>query len=117
MYSGAGGTLSYFDNVNSSTPTAPTSLPFYSTSDPSYVAANKNNVYINTPLTSDANGNIFFGYQVNGAAPLPGLGTGGIGDLYLNGNGTYTPSYVQATVAAGNDARASARSCKTPHPP
>ncbi len=104
VFSGAGGTLSYFDNVNSSTPTAPTSLPFYSTSDPSYVAANKNNVYINTPLTSDANGNIFFGYQVNGAAPLPGLGTGGIGALYLNGNGTYTPSYVQASVAAGNDA-------------
>ena len=44
-------------------------------------------VQINTPLTGDSGGNIFFGYRVSGSNPL-GL-TGGIGRVDANGNGTW----------------------------
>ena len=98
FYAGQGGALNYIDNVNSSAPTTPTTLSFYTSTIP----ANNNNVYIDTPLTSDSKGDIFFGYVVNGPAPNSALGTGGIGALYLNGNGTYTPNFVQAANAVVN---------------
>jgi hypothetical protein len=50
-------------------------------------------VFINTPLTSDAAGNVYFGFVVTGANPA-GLGGGGIVRIAADG----TPTFV--TVAA-----------------
>jgi len=50
-------------------------------------------VFINTPLTSDAAGNVYFGFVVTGANPA-GLGGGGVVRIAANG----TPTVV--TVAA-----------------
>lgn len=68
---GAGGTVYYRDSVDSAVNIAPTQLAFYGNS--SY-NANKssfnNDIQICTPLTSDANGNVYFGYRASGANPL-----------------------------------------------
>jgi hypothetical protein len=76
-------------------PAATTStLTFYG--DAAYAAnpaAFDGTVFINTPLTSDASGNVYFGFVVTGANPA-GLGGGGIVRIAANG----TPTFV--TVAA-----------------
>lgn len=54
------------------------------------------NVFINTPLTADANGNIFFGFHVTGANPA-GL-VSGIARISPNGTGIW----VGAAIAAGD---------------
>jgi hypothetical protein len=53
-------------------------------------------VFINTPLTADAQGNVFFGFQVTGANPA-GL-VSGIARVAPDGTGTW----VSAAVAAGD---------------
>ncbi|MBL8520452.1 MAG: hypothetical protein JNK75_07240 [Betaproteobacteria bacterium] len=60
-------------------------------------AAYDANVFINTPLTADAAGNIYFGFQVNGANPA-GL-TSGIARVTPAGTGTWV-----AAAAAAQDA-------------
>ncbi len=55
-------------------------------------------VFINTPLTCDAQGNVFFGFQVTGANPA-GL-VSGIARVDANGNGIW----VSAATAAGDAA-------------
>lgn len=55
-------------------------------------------VFINTPLTADANGNVFFGFQVTGANPA-GL-VGGIARVAPDGTGTW----VGAAAATGDPA-------------
>ncbi len=61
-------------------------------------AAFNASVFINTPLTADAAGNVFFGFQVTGANPA-GL-VGGIARVAPDGTGTW----VSAATAAGNAA-------------
>jgi hypothetical protein len=57
-------------------------------------AAFDGTVFINTPLTSDANGNVYFGFVVTGANPA-GLGGGGIVRIAANG----TPTFVSVAAA------------------
>jgi hypothetical protein len=45
-------------------------------------------VQISTPLTSDANGTIYFGFEVNGSADKA-LGTGGVARIDANGRGSF----------------------------
>ena len=59
-------------------------------------AAYDANVFINTPLTVDAQGNVFFGFQVTGANPA-GLESG-IARVDADGTGTW----VSAATAAGD---------------
>ncbi|MFT3880397.1 MAG: PEP-CTERM sorting domain-containing protein [Gemmatales bacterium] len=109
-FSGEGGTIFYRDDLNSTTTVAnPNRLAFYDVanyaSSPAAAAAARANVFINTPITSDAFGNIFFGFQVTGTSAVtignvtlqPG---GGIGRISNTGVG----SYVQASTAAGDAA-------------
>src|SRR6185437_15784788 len=56
-------------------------------------------VYINTPITVDAAGNVFFGFIVTGANPPAGL-AGGIARISAAGVG----SWAAATTLAGDAA-------------
>ena len=63
-------------------------------------AAYNSTIFINTPITADSNGNVFFGFRVQGTAPAPLSTTqSGFARIDPNGNGTY----VLAGTAA-NDA-------------
>jgi hypothetical protein len=99
-YAGAGGTLYYIDNPDSVTPHAPIQVAFYGLS--TYQAnpsAFNSSIFIDTPLTSDSQGDIFFGFRVQTRAPAP-LNTtqSGYARIDPNGNGTY----VLAGTAAGD---------------
>lgn len=99
-FAGAGGTVYYRDTPD--TAAAPvTQTAFYGMS--SYTAnpaAYNSNVFINTPITSDTSGNIYFGYQVTGAAPN-GLQSG-IARISAAGVGTFIPVATAAGDASMN---------------
>lgn len=92
-YQGIGGTV-----YRVADPNAPAVAPVQLSFLPDY-AANKaaydGSVFISTPITSDATGNIYFGYEVSGTAP-GGL-TSGIARIAPNG----TASYVAASSITG----------------
>jgi len=66
-YQGVGGTIYRVDNPNTNNPaaTAINFLPDYAANKAAYDAS----VFISTPLTSDAAGNVYFGYQATASAP------------------------------------------------
>jgi hypothetical protein len=102
-YAGAGGTIWHIDNPDSNTPGAPVREVFY-TSLANYNAnANAYNlaIFVNTPLTADSHGNIFFGFRVQGVAPAP-LNTTQSGFARIDPNGTGT--FVLAAAAANDGA-------------
>jgi len=83
----SGGRVDYRDNPDSGA--GPTGqLAFYGLSNyqqnPSAYDAN---VLINTPITADAAGNIYFGFLVTGATPLPL--SGGIARIGADGQGAW----------------------------
>ena len=91
-YAGAGGTIWHVDNPDSNTPGAPVREVFY-TSLVNYNANTtgfNNSIFVNTPITADSNGNIYFGFRVQGTAPAP-LNTtqSGYARIDANGNGTF----------------------------
>ena len=91
-YAGAGGTVYFIDNPDSAAHGAPVQQVFY-TSLEDYLAnaaAFNTHVYINTPLTADSSGNVFFGFRVQGTAPVPLSTTqSGFARIDASGNGTY----------------------------
>jgi len=100
-YAGGGGTIFHIDNPDSNSPGAPVREVFY-TSLANYTVnagAYNNTIFVNTPITADANGNIYFGFRVQGTAPSP-LNTtqSGFARIDSSGNGTY----VLASTAAGD---------------
>ncbi len=69
-YAGAGGTVYSVTNLDGSSPTTPKQIAFYGNSVyNSNMAGFNSAVQICTPLTTDANGDIYFGYRVSGSAP------------------------------------------------
>jgi hypothetical protein len=101
-FAGAGGTLYYIDNVDSNSGHTPTQVAFYGlsnyTGNPS---AFNSSVYIDTPLTSDGQGDIFFGFRVVGTAPAPLSTTqSGYARIDPSGNG----KFVLAGAASGDSA-------------
>jgi len=63
-------------------------------------AAYNSSVFINTPITTDTNGNVFFGFRVQGTAPAPLSTTqSGFARIDPSGNATYV-----LVNAAANDA-------------
>ncbi len=109
-FPGPGGTLYYIsnpDNPGSSTPT-PNQEAFYGTSN--YTAnesAYNSSIYINTPLTVDNSGNVFFGFTETGSNPS-GIGDGGIGRVSATGAGTYVTTGVAVGTGSGSPALGSA---------
>jgi len=99
-YAGAGGTIYSIDNPDSASHTARVQSAFYGLSNYQANAAGFNStVFINTPITADSAGNIFFGFRVQGTAPPP-LGTTQSGFARIDPNGNAT--YVLAGTAAGD---------------
>ncbi|PYM15493.1 MAG: hypothetical protein DMD81_14915 [Candidatus Rokuibacteriota bacterium] len=96
-FPGAGGTVYYRDNVDSSAPAASGQLAFFGLDvyqgNPSSFDST---VFVNTPITVDSAGTIYFGFRTGGTAPL-GLQSG-IARIDANGNG----SWVSAATAAGD---------------
>ncbi|MEY2539041.1 MAG: hypothetical protein QOG67_2781 [Verrucomicrobiota bacterium] len=84
-WAGAAGTVYYRDNPDSPQAVIPHHVTFYLHRWPRFISPN---VQISTPLTSDANGTIYFGFEVNGPAPK-GLGGGGIARVNSNGKGSF----------------------------
>ena len=96
-YAGAGGTICFRDGVGTAAPGPVNQLAFYGNAA---YAANKpafnSSVFIDTPITSDALGNIYFGYQVTGANPANLAG--GIARIAANGSAIF----MSAATAAGD---------------
>ena len=91
-YAGAGGTVYHIDNPDSAAHGPPVQEVFYGTLA-NYLgnaAAYNSTIFINTPLTPDSGGNVFFGFRVQGTAPAP-LNTtqSGFARIDSSGNGTY----------------------------
>jgi len=96
-FPGGGGTVYYRDFPDSTSLVVTGQIAFYGLAN--YNAntnAYLNNVFINTPITSDRYGNIFFGFQVTNSTPL-NLQSG-IARIDYNGTGTW----VSATNAASD---------------
>jgi hypothetical protein len=94
-----GGTVSYIDNPDTPGATITGHLAFYGISN--YLnnkQAYNQSIKIDTPITADNAGNIYFGFQVTGSNPS-GIVGGGIARIDANGNG----SWVQANTAANDN--------------
>jgi hypothetical protein len=102
-YPGAGGTIYYVDGPDSSGHGAPVQQVFYTTLANYQANASGFNstVFIDTPITPDGNGDVFFGFRVQGTAPAP-LSTTQSGFARLDPLGNAT--YVLAGTAAGDAA-------------
>jgi len=100
-YPGAGGTIYYIDNPDSTSHGAPVQQVFYTTLANYQANASGFNstVFINTPITTDSTGDVFFGFRVQGTAPAP-LSTTQSGFARIDPNGNAT--FVLAGTAAND---------------
>jgi len=86
---GPGGTLYYRDNVDSASGTFHQVAFFGNLEYNLNPTAFNDSLQIDTPLTTDAAGDVYFGYHSNGASPL-NLGiNSGIARVQPNGNSTF----------------------------
>lgn len=96
---GEGGTIVFRDTPDSATGTegrfAFYGLANYHANPSSF----NSSVYIDTPLTVDGQGNIYFGFLVSGTSPLAGL-TSGIARVNGNGQGVWIGVATAASDAA-----------------
>lgn len=93
-----GGTIIYRTNPDSATGTEGR-IAFYGNSNfQANPAGFTSSVYIDTPLTTDENGNVFFGFVVNGASPLAGL-TSGLARVASDGQATWIAASTAASDA------------------
>ncbi|HZU24736.1 MAG TPA: Ig-like domain-containing protein, partial [Bryobacteraceae bacterium] len=99
-YPGAGGTVYYIDNPDSSAHSAPVRLAFYGVASfNSNASGFTSTVFIDTPISADSSGNIFFGFRVQGTAPAPlSTSQSGFARIDSAGNGVY----VLAGTATGD---------------
>jgi hypothetical protein len=98
-FPGAGGTVYFRDNVDSAGPASTGQLAFFGIANYLANPASFNaTVFINTPITADAAGNIYFGFRTSGSAPL-GLQSG-IARIDVSNSGTWTSAFN----ASGGDA-------------
>jgi hypothetical protein len=103
-FPGAGGTVMYRDKPDANNG-AQGRLAFYGIKEyDANQAAFQSQVQINTPLSADALGNIYFGFVVSGSTPVPLQS--GIARISASGAGTW----VSAAAAAGDSSMT-----KVPH--
>ncbi len=100
-FPGGGGTVYYCDSPDSTNHPVIGQIVFYGLAN---YNANTNaylsNVFIDTPITSDRYGNIYFGFQVTNSTPLNLQG--GIARIDVNGTGTWVAASTVAGDAAMN---------------
>ncbi len=87
-YAGAGGTVYFRGDLNGNATATPTQVAFYGNAN--YTAHKSEldaNIMVSTPITSDAQGNIYFGYRVTGGNAL-GL-QNGLARIAADGTATY----------------------------
>jgi len=99
----AGGTVYFLDDPDTDSPGTPVRRVFY-TSLSNYLADAgdyNSTIFINTPLTADSAGNVYFGFRVEGNAPAP-LSTSQSGFARIDPAGIGT--YVLAATVAGDSA-------------
>lgn len=97
VFPGAGGKLFYRDDADAAGATTNTAVFYGSSTYSANKAALDAAVYINTPLTVDASGNVFFGFVVTGSSNPSGL-VSGIARVGADGSG----SWVSAAAASGD---------------
>jgi hypothetical protein len=104
-FAGAGGTLFYISDLDTPGPHTATRVAFFGLGNYNANSTDFNNsVFVSTPLTADANGDIFFGIRVNGPNPA-GLASG-IARIDPNGNSTFTSAFdASGIVTATSDSR------------
>jgi hypothetical protein len=96
-FPGPGGTVYYMDHPDRVGATISGQLAFYGLANyQRHGDAFNGTAFINTPLTADASGNIYFGFQVTGANPLNLRG--GLARISAAGRG----SQVAADTASGD---------------
>src|ERR1017187_6892440 len=96
---GGGGTVYYCDSPDSTNLPVIGQIAFYGlTNYNANTNAYLSNVYIDTPITSDRYGNIFFGFQVTGSTPLNLQG--GIARIDVTGAGTWAAASMVSSDAA-----------------
>ncbi|MGA2580985.1 MAG: hypothetical protein ABSH24_33885 [Bryobacteraceae bacterium] len=93
----AGGTIGFRDDPDLATGSGGR-IAFYGLANyQANPAGFSSSVYINTPLTTDESGDVYFGFLVNGTSPLAGL-TSGVARIDSNGQGTW----ITVTAAASD---------------
>ena len=98
-FAGAGGTVLRVDSVDTPGVHTPTRLAFYGLANYNAFPSQYNNdVRICTPLTSDSQGNVFFGYRASGLNPL-GLQSG-IARLGADGSAAFVSASTATAGAA-----------------
>ncbi|HVM62029.1 MAG TPA: hypothetical protein VMV72_14300 [Verrucomicrobiae bacterium] len=94
-FPGGGGTVYYCDTPDTNGSPVIGQVAFYGLTN---YTANTNaylaNVFIDTPITSDTNGTIFFGFQVTGSTPLSL--TSGVARIDSNGTGIWISARAAA---------------------
>jgi hypothetical protein len=97
-FQGIGGTVYRVGDPNAASvvPELISFLPDYA--DPKLRQEYNDTVFISTPLTSDKDGNVYFGYEASGSAP-GGL-TSGIARIAPDGTATYVPA---SSITGPND--------------
>ena len=109
-FPGAGGTVYYRDNPDTNGGGATGQLAFFGLAN--YNAnpgGYNNNVFINTPITSDRYGSIYFGVMVTGNNP--GSITSGIAKIRYDGVGSITPVTVNGTANPDTSMKKVAHNC------
>ena len=106
-FAGLGGTVQYTDTPDAAGPTPPATgrLAFFGLANyNANPAAYNSTIFINTPITADAAGDIFFGFLVTGSNPL-GL-TSGVARIGADGTGSWAPVVAGTSQVADNSAPA-----------
>ncbi len=101
-FPGPGGTIDYISNPDTATGVVtPTQEAFYGTSSYNANPSSYNqSIFINTPVTVDSQGDVFFGYVVNSSNSNPSAITeGGIARISASGTGTDVSAFGAANTA------------------
>ncbi len=97
---GAGGKVYYMDNPDSAGGTLQTAVFYGASNYANSPSSYDSTVFINTPITADANGNIFFGFVVTGSNPANLVS--GFARIGADGTGSWVPAVTSSIAPTPN---------------